>query len=197
MKNKMTVVFLLSIMIFQWGCQRAGQDVIWDGTRSTSAYDRPEEEEDSDSDTAEDTEMQQALICVDVCGAVENPGVYYLNPGARVYEAVQMAGGLALDADRDTVNQAEMLKDGAKIRIYSIEEAEKLQDSQAEPGLVNLNTADVAALCTLSGIGEARAKDIIAYREAHGDFQTVEEIMNVSGIKEATFYKIKDKIVAE
>lgn len=197
MNNKMAVVFLLSIMVFQWGCQRAGRDVIWNETQGTSAYDRSEVEEDPVSADTEDAQLQQALICVDICGAVKEPGVYYLNPGARVYEAVQMAGGLSSDADRDTVNQAQVLKDGAKIRIYSIEEAEELRDSQAEPGLVNLNTADVAALCTLSGIGEARAKEIIAYREAHGDFQAVEEIMNVSGIKEATFYKIKDKIVAE
>lgn len=197
MKNRVTVVFLLSMMFFLWGCQSTEQDVIWNGEQSVFEDESLVQERDSASEETVEADTKQALICVDICGAVENPGVYYLNPGARVYEAVQMAGGLTSDADRDTVNQAQVLKDGAKIRIYSIEEAEKLGDSQAESGIVNLNTADVAALCTLSGIGEARAKDIIAYRETHGDFQAVEEIMNVSGIKEATFYKIKDKIVAE
>ena len=68
------------------------------------------------------------------------------------------------------------------------------QESSAVAVKVNINTADIAQLCTLSGIGESRARDIIAYREANGAFQSTEEIMNVSGIKEATFQKIKDEI---
>ena len=66
-----------------------------------------------------------------------------------------------------------------------------------EEAKVNLNTADAEALMTLSGIGEAKAEAILAYREEHGGFSSIEEIMNVSGIKESTFSKIKDKISVE
>ena len=65
---------------------------------------------------------------------------------------------------------------------------------QAASGRVNINTADAAQLCTLPGIGESRAADIIAYREAHGGFASCEDIMNVSGIKESVYNKISDKI---
>lgn len=203
-KNKVVVAFLAMVILFQSGCSRREPDVIWSGEQKVSSG-KPGTKEIADGGAAGQTdsggtaekETQQTLICVDVCGAVVSPGVYLLEPGARVYEAVEMAGGLTADADRNAVNQAELLKDGTQIRILSLEEAEKRQEMQEAAGMVNLNTADIAALCTLPGIGEARAGDIIAYREKNGGFQDVEEIMNVSGIKEATFDKIKDKIVAE
>lgn len=152
---------------------------------------------ESDSDTECRQSEDEYQICVDVSGAVHAPGVYLLDNGARVYQAVEMAGGLREDADRDSINQAAFLKDGEKVRIYTVEESVELQKSQEESGMVNLNTASLQQLCTLAGIGESRAKDIIAYREEYGSFENVEEIMNVSGIKETTFQKIRDKIVVE
>ncbi len=197
MKNGMTVVFLVLIMSVLCGCRDTGNEVLWVNEQEISGDEVLDGEQEETTREALSQPDTQPLICVDVCGAVEHPGVYFLEEGARVYEAVQMAGGLTPDADVNRINQAEALQDGAKVRIYTTEEAEALQESEAASGLVNLNTADEELLCTLSGIGEARAKDIIAYRKEHGAFRTVEEIMNVSGIKEATFEKIKDKIVAE
>ena len=142
-------------------------------------------------------------IVVHICGAVSNPGVFFLEEGQRVYHAIEMAGGLREDADGDYVNQALLLEDGMKIVIPTTDEVEKMQDdfqalesvaSETKSGKVNLNTADEATLCTLPGIGASRAQSIIAYRTKNGAFKRTEDVMKVSGIKEAAFEKIKDLI---
>lgn len=163
-------------------------------------------------ETTEDTK-EEILIAVHVCGAVNTPGVYYLQTGQRIYEGIQMAGGFREDADSEYLNQAGFLEDGMKIVVPTMEETKNLKmteegetapqigivtarqsNGEANDGKVNLNTADEALLCTLPGIGESRAKSIIAYRKEHGSFEKTEDIMKVSGIKEAAFEKIKDAI---
>jgi competence protein ComEA len=150
-------------------------------------------------------------VCyVHVCGEVASPGVYQIPEGSRVYEAVQAAGGFTEAADSDYLNLAEPVQDGMKIVIPDRENAGVYPaGSAAEAGVymagsgpnggsvgkkVNINTADSTALMTLSGIGEARAAAIIQYREEHGKFSSIEEIMQVPGIKEAAFQKIKQNI---
>lgn len=150
---------------------------------------------------------QPQHIFVDVCGAVCHPGVIELTAGSRVFEAIQAVGGMLPEAAVGYVNQAQLLTDGQQVYIPTKEEAErgqlpvKSKDGMAlegeEADKVNLNTADETALGNLSGIGPSKAKAIIAYREENGDFSSVEELMNVPGIKEGTFTKIKDNIVAE
>lgn len=137
-------------------------------------------------------------ICVHVCGRVCRPGVVMLPVGSRVWEAVEAAGGLAEDAQDTAVNLAEVLQDGQKVYIPAIGESVAEDAAQAtDSGRVNLNTADAVRLQTLSGIGASRAEDILSYRETHGGFQTIEEIMQVPGIKESIYEKIKDKITVE
>lgn len=136
-------------------------------------------------------------IKVYVCGAVVTPGVVALPEGSRAEDALSAAGGFAEDAWRDYVNLAERVADGQKLYFPTLDEAESLVGQEARDGLVNINTADVAMLCTLPGIGESRAKDIIAYREAHGAFGSCEEIMQVSGIKTSVYSKISDKITVK
>lgn len=146
-------------------------------------------------------------IYVDVSGAVATPGVYELAADSRVYDAVQKAGGLLESADSNSLNQAERLSDGQKIRIFTIEETKELalnpltstggSESAKDTSVVNLNQADASVLMTLPGIGEAKAADIIAYRTEHGGFKEIEEIKNISGIKDAVFDKIKDKIAVK
>lgn len=146
------------------------------------------------------TEVEtKALLYVHVCGQVKNPGVYQLEEGARIYDAVQMAGGLTEEAFEEAVNLAKLITDGEQIRIPDHTEAESYyaEEQQTENGLVNLNTATKEQLMTLTGIGEAKAKDILAYREEYGGFQTIEEIMKVPGIKEAAFAKIKNEIAVK
>ncbi len=136
-------------------------------------------------------------VCVYVCGAVASPGVVELAEGSRVADALEAAGGFAEDAQRDHVNLAAKVSDGEKLYFPTIEEACQLQEQAAESGLVNINTADAALLATLPGIGEAKAQDIIAYREEKGGFAQCEELMQVNGIKRGTYEKLQDKIVAK
>ena len=145
------------------------------------------------SDEKEDEASE--TICVYVCGAVKNPGVYYLGSGSRINDALVLAGGFTEDADENYVNLAEPLRDAQ--RIYFPDESEiGLLDSveDTKDSLININTADEALLCTLPGIGSARAGDIINYREQNGDFESCEDIMNVPGIKTAAYEKIKEMI---
>lgn len=151
----------------------------------------------------EKSEAETDTIMVYVCGAVVNPGVYELPAGSRVIRAIEAAGGLLPDADLFLVNQAKRLEDGEQIRILTQEEAldadqtvsmDSGTESSDEEKKVNINTADADTLMTLPGIGEAKADAIIEYRESSGGFQRIEDIMNIAGIKEAVFSKIKDKI---
>jgi competence protein ComEA len=121
--------------------------------------------------------------------------VVSLPEGSRVEDALDAAGGFAPDADETYVNLADWVTDGQKVYFPKIgEESQDASDSAFSDGLVNINTADASLLCTLPGIGEARAQDIIAYREANGGFETPEDIMKVSGIKTSVYSKICDKI---
>lgn len=149
-------------------------------------------------------------IYVHVCGAVQVPGVYELAEGSRVYQALAAAGGLTEDADERYLNQAGLLEDGQQVLVYTREEIaagvvngnqnqDQVQNSRGESenggsGKVNLNTADKDQLLTLPGIGDTRAEAILAYRAANGNFASIEEIMNVEGIKEKMYEKLKDYI---
>ena len=142
------------------------------------------------------------VMSVHVCGAVKNPGVYQAEPGTRLYRLIEMAGGFLQEADPDYLNLAMEAEDGMQIRVPTKEEAlaygppttESQTVSETVEGKVDINRADEALLCTLPGIGESRAKSIIKYREENGYFQAPEDIMKISGIKEAAYEKIKDYI---
>ena len=145
---------------------------------------------------------------------VENPGVFTFSAGSRIYQAIEKAGGFRQDAAEDYLNQADLLSDGMKIYVPTLIELEELpeismissgdvpaklpetsdQEGQAMSGLVNINQADEAMLCTLPGIGNNKALSIIEYRQTNGDYQKIEDIMQVAGIEEGLFQKIKDKI---
>ncbi|MGN0362021.1 MAG: helix-hairpin-helix domain-containing protein [Bilifractor sp.] len=168
-------------------------------------------EDRSDSDT---TSTGETTCYVYVCGAVRNPGVYALPSGSRVYEAIAMAGGTTEEADDRSLNQASVIADGQQITVYTREEIEKQRenggvlpgqektgesgnassDAETVKSRVNINSATKEELMTLTGIGEARANAIIAYREEHGAFSRIEDIMQIDGIKEKAFAKIRDSI---
>lgn len=141
-------------------------------------------------------EPADAEIYVYICGAVENAGVYKVSGGSRLYEVVELAGGFTDEADETCLNLAREVTDGEQLVIRTKQEMEALEAAQiaAKSGLVNINTASVAELTTISGIGESRAQAIIAYRDANGGFKSIEDIKNVDGIKDGLFSKIKDKI---
>ena len=106
------------------------------------------------------------------------------------------------DACEDSVNQAEEVADGQMIRILTKAEAEEEKalsqnDAQPSDGRINLNTADEQELMSLPGIGASKAQSILAYREEKGGFSSTEDIMNITGIKEGVYAKIKDCITVD
>ncbi|MCM1192618.1 MAG: helix-hairpin-helix domain-containing protein [Butyrivibrio sp.] len=155
--------------------------------------------EDPDGPAAASEELPQ--IYVYVCGAVNRPGVVVLPEGSRAEAALEAAGGFRQDAGRDYVNLAAKVQDGEKLYFPTEEETAELTTElwpeSAGDGLININTADEEALCTLPGIGASRAGDILRYREENGPFESCEDIMKVPGIKDSVYGKIRDRIKIE
>lgn len=139
------------------------------------------------------------VLYIYVCGAVKEPGVVMLPEGSRCNDALQAAGGFAEDAAREAVNLAKVLSDGEQLYFPTVEEHEESVSAgqAADDGLVNINTAGEELLCTLPGIGEAKAKAIVLYREQNGDFGAVEDIMQVPGIKESAYGQMRDLITVK
>lgn len=144
-------------------------------------------------------------LFVDIGGAVHRPGVYKVENGTRLYEVIELAGGLRSDADTDSVNQAAFVEDGDKIVIPNAivyengaeviaEESGITVPSSETSGLVNINTADKEKLKTLTGVGDVIAERIIEYR-AQNRFRSIEDIMQVKGIGNSIFEKIRNSIV--
>lgn len=147
-------------------------------------------------------------VTFDIGGEVVNPGVYKLEKGSRISDALTAANGLNAKADREwvekNINRAEMIRDGMKIYIPSKSSNYNLQSSNNDlqtannnvlgKEIINLNTASVAELDKLSGIGPALAQRIIDYRETNGGFKDINEIKMVSGIGDKLFEKIKDQL---
>ena len=152
--------------------------------------------------SGENTEQKDTQICVFVCGAVCSEGVYYLPAGARVCDAVGAAGGFTGEADTTFVNQAALLADEQKLWIPTRDEAREMSEqssagiAEENDGRIDINTADLQQLMQIPGIGEVKAADIIKYREEHGKFGDISEIMNVNGIGEASFNKMEPYITA-
>ena len=145
-----------------------------------------------------------AGVFIYICGAVKKPGVYTFDSPPRVVEVVEKAGGFTKKADRASVNLASQVDDGAQVVVY-----EKLKDGQAaNPAvgassgtgdsdaqlLIDINTAGHEELMQIPGVGDAKASAIEAYRSEHGRFEKPEDLMQISGIKQGTFDKIKDYI---
>lgn len=175
------------------GCK--SRAVLYDSEETPEVReDMQEKGSDAEPDTGEEETLEK--ICVYVCGEVKSPGVYELEAGARVSEAVEAAGGMTEEAAESRLNLAEHMTDGQKIEVPSKEQEEQLKEEAfgQESGLVNLNTASAEQLTTLKGIGESKAEDILNYREEHGGFRAIEELMQIPGIKERVFEKIKDQI---
>lgn len=186
----MLLLFLIVQTLFISACTKPKETVV----ELSGAEELTEIEE------SEPAGAQEQAICIYVCGAVENPGVYELQPDARLYQAIEAAGGMLDMAAFSYLNQAELLADGQKVYVPTEEEMQaraELPEETAEAagsaaaGLVNINTASKEELMILPGIGESKASNIVAYRENNGSFKKIEDIKNISGIGEATFEKLK------
>ena len=185
MQRMKMVALVLILFIGLIGCRKEDAEKLSLELTETQCEDETEKESKGSTEDLE-------YIYVYVCGAVNQEGVYGLSRGSRVYEAVEMAGGFREDADTKNVNQAQVLEDEERIYVPII--GEDVQMDSKEDSKININKATKEELMTLPGVGESRAESIIKYREGQGAFGSIEDIMQVSGIKEGLFEKIKDLI---
>ena len=126
-------------------------------------------------------------LTIYVSGAVASPGVFTLADGSRVQDAIQAAGGLVRGAEAERINLAALLKDGEQVDVPGI-----VSSSHVNAGRVNINIASVSEFETLPGIGPTMAQAIVDYRIQNGPFLGIQDILNVPGIGQATYERIKD-----
>jgi len=182
----------------------AGMFYTSDRRRSSQVYEmmaataiEPFELESQESMEYEYRPIEQ--IKVYIAGAVINPGVYELEEGSRVEDVLRLAGGPTYDADLLRINLAARIQDEQQIIVPKEGEIIdnvliQVQNSDSNDTRININTADEAKLMELPGIGQVTAGNIVSHRNAHGDFNSIEEIQNVTRIGPRTFENIKDLI---
>ena len=227
MKNRIRVIligFAVGLCLLAAGCGKNKNAFIVASEVTEAATEDVAETVEADSmkeepketfrqqDTEQETGLSEPEVYVYVCGAVQSPGVYILQGVPRICDAIEAAGGFCENAAQDYWNMAEKLADGQMIYIPTEEEAKErnwdVLEQKASPenetdeadnssGKVNLNTASKEQLMTIPGIGESKADSIISYREKNGAFSNIEEVMNISGIKDGLFEKMKEYITVE
>lgn len=193
MSIKTRKLFLLCLMFPVIGCGNLSGEISYEEGEfeyEEELHEKNEEPESLDS---------KAYVYVSLTGCIKHPGVYILPKNSRVYEAVNAAGGATEEGDMSTINLVDIMHDGQQISIPKIDcESENVENrTKTDDGKVNINTASLSDLCMLPGIGETKARAIISYREKNGKFKSTEDLKLVSGIKDGTFEKVKDSIVAD
>lgn len=200
-----SVLLCTLIVVCICGCEKGTAKYV----SSEDFIENQQVESESPIEEREILQAEEEFLYVYVCGEVNSPGVYTLSKGSRVCDLFEVAGGLTENAATDYWNQARLLVDGEMLYVPTIEEAETRQNRDKEVSLnqpessdtsdtggkINLNTASIDQLMQIPGIGEAKAKAILSYREEHGGFSSIEDVMNIEGIKEGVFSKMKEYIV--
>lgn len=186
--GKMAIVLgiVLCAVFFYFFTTRGGDEIVI-------------EEDSGETSTTENVEPaesknRESTIFVDISGEVKNCGVYEMKEGDRVFHVIEKAGGLKKNADVEAINQAQVIIDGEKIVIPRKGKGNTSLEQGGDNGKININTADIAKLDEISGVGPSTANKIIEYRENSGTFKNIEDIKNVSGIGDKTFEKIKNDI---
>lgn len=139
-------------------------------------------------------EVVSSGLFVHILGEVARPGLYEVREGARAVDVVAAAGGFTDAADPGALNLARLVVDGEQIVVPAVGESPLVAPGHSADGRVNLNTADAAALETLPRIGPAMADRILSWRAQHGPFRAVEDLLDVSGIGEATLDALRDLV---
>ena len=195
------IVVITALLLFGGKGEKDEIVVVTEGEPQAELnVDKDDEMSDNLSGTIESETAQRSNLkmVVDISGCVKKPGIYEMQDGTRLYEVVQMAGGLTKDADIDAINQAELVTDGQKILIpgkaNENHSGNTISGTISQNGKININHADNMTLQQIPGIGPATAEKIIQYRETNGLFKTIEDIKNIEGIGEKTFKKMEDKI---
>ncbi|MBO4457262.1 MAG: helix-hairpin-helix domain-containing protein [Butyrivibrio sp.] len=205
------------ISLFLAGCTsaKAGTEPVMSNVLCDAGNELLSDSSADEAISGQSEDIVSKVLVVYVCGAVTSPGVYELSVGSRVNDAVNAAGGFGDEADTDYINLAAEISDGAKLRIPTREETEKMMEksdvladgvftcdntelnvdtNSKDSGLININTASEDELKTLPGIGDSISARIVKYRQENGSFKSVEDIKKISGIKDKLFSKIKEYI---
>lgn len=164
----------------------------------------------SNQNTKQMSQDTEKIVIVHITGSVKNPGIVKLKEESRIEDAIEAAGGLTENADISNVNLAYVLDDGTKIKIPNLDDEDigdedvvskdsgegiiQEDEKTTNTNIVNINKATENELSTLPGIGNSLATRIVEYRKQNGNFKTIEDIKNVSGIGESKFANIKDFI---
>jgi len=143
--------------------------------------------------TDEPKEISSPKIYVHVAGSVKSPGIYQLDSGTRVYDAVLAAGGFTAKANQASVNMARALNDGEQLLISSQNTVQSFENSLVS-SLISLNQASASQLEELPGVGPALAGRMIDWRTANGGFKAKEDLLNVAGIGDKLFASVKDLV---
>ncbi len=208
-----TYMFFLCTALLFTSCTKANGTKMYLEAKTQEQESRPAAEQPAGSTDAADrsgsgqadTDLADQTCFVYVCGAVKHPGVFELPQNSRVYEAIALAGGFRKNAYEKGINQAAQITDGQMIEVLTVKEQKEsgaktqgqgtdAANAQSQDDRIDINTATAEQLTTLSGIGQAKAENIIAYRESSGGFSSVEDLMKVSGIGEGVYERIKDKV---
>ncbi|MDI3478044.1 MAG: competence protein ComEA [Thermoanaerobacterium sp.] len=194
------IIILLAVVLFT-----TGYFIFEKNKNNDSNIDMSLKSTDSVLNTGNTNELvnneKPKEIKVYVTGLVKSPGVYTMKDGDRIDDAIKLAGGALEGADLSNINLAEKVKDEQMIKIPKVGEDSSstgvIGDVKKADGKININKATKEELDTLPGIGEVTAQRIIDFREQHGNFQKIEDIMNVSRIGPKLFEQIKDKITVD
>lgn len=203
-------LLILLILINVTGCGKGNKVTVYqsstatDKNRSESQESNMKSTKETGNNSNEDDTIQDEVY-VQICGAVNQPGVYKVKNSLRVFEAIKIAGGVTEEGATDELNLAANVSDEMKIYVptktevqngsFEMHSYSNTKEEEKNSEKININAANLETLMQLPGIGEAKANAIIAYREQNGKFSCIEDIMNISGIKESAFNKIKELII--
>jgi len=205
-------VLVMLVMFFAWSSMESHKaEVQNDLPALSTSFSTSSRETSQPKTVASASKSESDKIFVDIKGAVRKEGVYELTSGSRVTDVVKLAGGFTDDADKKSVNLAEKVADEAVIYVARVGEevtpastpsqakntATSGAQQDADSAQINLNTATLEELQTISGIGAKRAQDIIDYRDNNGGFSSVDDLKNVSGIGEKTLEKLKAEVTVD
>lgn len=214
------VIFVLALILFLHSNQRNENNDFnnADNQPKVVKSDLPDTQKAKTTLKKAAVSKPQEVTC-DIAGAVKNEGVYTLKQGARLNELIEVAGGLAHNAQLKNVNRALILRDQDKIHIpyrgekiksdqvvssvgsnttYSTSEQPSGNDNSigehSNSSKININTANIQELQKLNGIGQKKAELIVAYRQENGQFKKIEDLKQISGIGDKTFEALKDQL---
>lgn len=196
--NKMLLIAAAVVMIFA----ASAAFFIFNEKRDTISIEEADLEIEAEESKASNAARKEGdeKVFVDVSGCVKKPGVYEVSAASRIFQVIELAGGVTPDADTSYINQAEPVSDGLKINVPDKNNTDisagttSSASHENSTGKININTADATKLQEIPGIGPVTAEKIISYRESNGYFSSVDQIKNVSGIGDKTYEKIKDII---